>query len=698
VIAGTYATQPGRQHPLGAIADAGGVNFSVFSQNADEVELLLFEHHDDASPFQQVHLIKTFYFWHIYVAGLSSGTHYAFRVAGPHGPGDPELRGHRFNSNKVLIDPYSRGDTQTLWQRGAACGPGDNLATSMRSVVVDSATYDWEGDRPLQRPMSESVIYEMHVGGFTRSPSSGSRHPGTFAGVVDKIPYLQELGVTAVELLPVMEFDETEVTGTNPLTGQPLSNFWGYSTVGFFSPHAGYCVSPEQGTHVCEFRDMVKALHTAGIEVILDVVFNHSSEGNQFGPTMHFKGFDNSVYYHLSPADRQFYMNYAGTGNTVNCNHPIVEKLIVESLAFWVEDMHVDGFRFDEGSILSRGEDGRPLAHPPVVWQVELEEALADTKVIAEAWDADGLYQIGYFPGTRWAEWNGRFRDDVRRFITGDRGMVGAVTARISGSSDLYQPTGRLPINSINFITCHDGFTLNDLVSYNSKHNDANGEANRDGNNDNLSYNCGVEGPTADGRIDEFRRRQIKNFAAVLLLSRGVPMILGGDEARRSQQGNNNAYCQDNEISWYDWQQVGARGEIFEFFKKMIGLRKRHPTLTRPAFYIGPRGGPVNDRALPDVTWHGCRLGCPGWYDPNCRVLGFTLGGYGDDVDLHIMMNMEDGELEFDMPLVPSRQWHRLVDTARPSPEDIVELELAVPATGNSYTVQAKSVVVFASR
>jgi glycogen operon protein len=390
-------------------------------------------------------------------------------------------------------------------------------------------------------------------------------------------------------------------------------------------------------------------------------------------------------------------MNYAGCGNTVNCNHPIVEKLIVESLEFWVREMHVDGFRFDEASIMSRGEDGLPLPHPPVVWQVELSEALADTKVIAEAWDAAGLYQIGYFPGTRWAEWNGRFRDDVRRFVTGDHGMVGAVTARIAGSADLYQPTGRLPINSVNFITCHDGFTLNDLVSYNGKHNEANGEGNRDGANDNLSYNCGAEGPTEDGNIEEFRRRQIKNFAAILLLSRGVPMILGGDEVRRTQHGNNNAYCQDNEISWYDWHQVEAQAETFEFFKKMIGLRKQHPTLSRPAFFAGSPGGPVNDRGLPDVAWHGCRLGCPGWNDSNCRVLAFTLGGYGGEDDLHVMMNMDDGELGFDVPVVSGRQWHRLVDTAQPSPDDIVESDLAVTVVGNTYAVQAKSVVVLAS-
>ena len=407
-------------------------------------------------------------------------------------------------------------------------------------MVIDISDYDWEGDRPLNQPMNEMVIYEMHVGGFTRHPSSGVGHPGTFSAIIEKIPYLKELGITAVELLPVMEFDRKEVLRMKPDGSGPLTNYWGYSTVSFFAPESSYCVSPEQGAHVREFRDLVKALHRAGIAVILDTVFNHTSEGNHLGPTINFKGFCNEIAYHLTPSDRQYYMDYSGCGNTVNCNHPIVQKFILECLEFWVKQMHVDGFRFDEGSILSRGEDGVPMVHPPVIWSIELSESLLDAKIIAEAWDAAGLYQIGYFPGYRWAEWNGRFRDDIRRFVRGDPGLVAAVASRIAGSADIYQASGHLPINSINFVTCHDGFTLNDLVSYNAKHNEANGEDNRDGINDNLSWNCGVEGETDDPAVEALRSRQIRNFAAILLLgprrAHGLRGRRGPPDPERQQQ------------------------------------------------------------------------------------------------------------------------------------------------------------------
>ncbi len=690
-----YTVEAGRPHPLGATLDATGVNFSIFSQNATGVELLLFERHDDIHPVQVIQLDpsrnRTFHFWHCYVRGLPHGAHYAYRVDGPM---DPSGRGFRFNRNKVLIDPYALGNTQTLWKRGDACGPQDNLATSMRSVVIDAEHYDWEGDKPINRPMNESVIYEMHVGGFTRSTTAGVKHPGTFYGLIEKIPYLQSLGVTAVELLPVFEFDESEASGVNPLTGQPLANYWGYSPISFFNPHGGYCVSPHEGSHLREFRDMVKALHRAGIEVILDVVFNHTSEGNEGGPVINFKGLGNDIYYHLETPDRQYYKNYSGCGNTFNCNHPIVEKLIVDCLEFWVREMHVDGFRFDEGSVLSRGEDGAPLVHPPVVWQIELSETLADTKIIAEAWDAAGLYQIGYFPGTRWAEWNGRFRDDVRRFVKGDPGLVGQVAWRIAGSADLYQASGHLPINSVNFITCHDGFTLNDLVSYNDKHNEANGEGNRDGISDNLSWNHGVEGPTDDPEVDALRRRQIKNFCAILLLSQGVPMLLAGDEVRRTQQGNNNAYCQDNELNWLDWDNLAKNADTFRFFQEMIAFRKAHPIVHRPRFFRGEQ----NERGLADITWHGTRLGAPDWNDPGTRVLAFTLGGFGDDPDVHVMMNMYWEPIAFEVPSVPGREWCRAIDTSLPTPQDIVEVSQASPMPASSYQVGGRSVVVLVSR
>ncbi len=687
-----HAAEPGQPHPLGATVTGAGVNFSLFSEDATRVELLLFERHDSPEPYQTIpfdpFVNKTFHFWHAHVAGLKPGAHYAFRVDGPPGTGG----GHRFDREKVLIDPYARGNTDSVWRRVLACSPGDNVSTSMRSVVIDPRAYDWEGDVPLNRPHSEAVIYEMHVRGFTASPSSGVAHPGTFSGVVEKIPYLKALGVTAVELLPIFDFDETDVL--RQVNGKPLYNFWGYSTIGFFAPQSFYCVSPEEGRHLDEFRDMVKALHQAGIEVILDVVFNHTDEGNHQGPVYCFKGIGNRSYYHLAPWDPHYYLDYSGCGNTVNCNHPVVQKLIVECLQYWVREAHVDGFRFDEGSILSRGEDGAPLPHPPVVWQIELDETLARAKVIAEAWDAAGLYQIGHFPGDRWSEWNGCFRDDVRRFVRGDGGVVGAVATRIAGSADLYQPRGQCPSNSINFIACHDGFTLNDLVSFNEKHNEANGEDNRDGVNDNLSWNCGVEGDTDDPAVDALRARQVKNFAAILLLSRGIPMFAAGDEARRTQRGNNNAYCHDNEISWFDWTLPAKNGGLLRFWQRMIAFRKAHPVLRQPRFYSGA----VNERGLADISWHGCGLDEPGWNDPGARALAFTIGGFKGDADIHVMMNMYWQPLDFAVPAVPGRQWFTAIDTSAPSPGDIADPGDETAFFGSSYTVNSRSVAVLISR
>src|SRR5579863_2754334 len=624
-----YQIECGRSHPLGAIPDANGVNFSVFADRATAVELLLFKNHESLTPFMTISLDpnkhKHFHFWHVYVRGLKAGTHYAYRVDGlqdVHGSGD------HYNRNKVLIDPYARGNTDTLWNRGNACGPEDNLATSMRSVVIDTSGYNWEDDRPLHRPMNETIIYEMHVSGFTKSYTSGSQNPGTFAGIIEKIPYLKELGITAVELLPVFDFDQKGSERLSPVDGKPLRNYWGYDPHSFLGPENSYCMNAEEGNHLDEFRDMVKALHKAGIEVILDVVFNHSTEGNEQGPTLNFKGFANSVYYMLSPEDRQYYMNYSGCGNTFNGNHPITEKLIVDALEFWVEEMHVDGFRFDEAVILCRDQNGTPMNFPPVIWQIELSEALADSKVIAEAWDAAGLYEVGYFPGYRWGEWNGRFRDTIRHFVKGDQGdcdgknLISKVADVIAGSADIFEANGELPINSVNFITAHDGFTLNDLVSYNDKHNEANGEGNQDGINENLSWNCGAEGATDDAAIEALRNRQVKNFAAILMLSQGVPMFVSGDEVRRTQEGNNNAYCQDNEINWFDWTLVDKHHDVFQFFKRMIAFRRNCPTLLRNGFFKGQ----VNQRGLADISWHGCRLNSPGWNDPSSRVLAFTLG------------------------------------------------------------------------
>jgi glycogen operon protein len=694
-ITTTYQVEPGSTHPLGTTLDKDGVNFSIFSQHATSVELLLFDRHDDPEPIQIIQLDpeinKTFCIWHIYVRGLKADTAYAYRLDGPQ---DLHGAGHRFNKNKVLIDPYAKSISNALWNRKDALGSKDNLTSSMRSVAIDISDYDWEGDRPLNRPMRETIIYEMHVGGFSKSPSSGCKHSGTFYGVIEKIPYLKELGITAVELLPVFDFDEKGFI--REVDGKVLKDYWGYNPHSFFAPEISYCAFPTERNPINEFRDMVKALHKVGIEVILDVVFNHTSEGSDEDLIINFKGLDNSVYYHLAPFDKQYYMDYSGCGNTFNCNHPMVEKLIVDCLEFWVKEMHVDGFRFDEGSILARGQDGVPMAYPPVVWHIETSETLADTKIIAEAWDAAGLYQIGYFPGYRWAEWNGRFRDDIRRFVKGDPGLAGAAASRIAGSADIYQRHSHLPINSVNFITCHDGFTLNDLVSYNYKHNEANGEDNRDGVNDNLSWNCGVEGNTEDPEIDALRRRQIKNFAAILLLSQGVPMFLAGDEVRRTQNGNNNAYCQDNEIGWFDWGLVEKNADIFRFFKLMIEFRKCycHPALHRRHFFSGK----VNERGLADISWHGCKLLSPGWDNPNSRALAFTLGGFEGAADIHVMLNMYWKELNFEIAFVEGREWYKVVNTAEPSPMDIMESGKETVVSDKVCLVEGRSVVVLISK
>ena len=686
----------GRAQPLGATVDSdgAGVNFSIYSEYATAVELLLFADHDSPLPSDVVRLDpgvnKSFHFWHAHVSGVGAGQIYAYRMDGPT---DTSRSGSRFNPNKVLIDPYALGNVNALWDRGHAVGPDDNVTCSMRSIVLDPGDYDWEDDRLPNVPMADTVIYEMHVRGFTRSPTSGVAHPGTFRGVVEKIPYLVDLGVTAVELLPIFDFDESQVLRAAP-DGTPLRNYWGYDPYGHFAPQSSYCNEPGEGSHLCEFRDMVKALHKAGIEVILDVVYNHTSEGNQNGPTISFRGQANEAYYHLVPGDKQYYMDFSGCGNTFNANHPVVTKYIIESLEYWVSECHVDGFRFDLGSVLSRGTDGGPMTVPPVLWNIELSRILSETKVIAEAWDAGGLYQVGRFPGKRWCEWNGPYRDDIRRFLRGEPGIIGPVATRIAGSQDLFGPEEEAPSNSINFITCHDGFTLNDLVSFNGKHNEANGENNRDGSDDNRSWNCGIEGPSDDPEIEALRVRQIKNAVAILMLSRGTPMLLGGDEFRRTQGGNNNAYCQDNELSWYDWTLVDKNADLVRFVSGMIALRKRFPTLRRDAFF----GGDVNARGLPEVAWHGCDLNRPGWHDSLCRVLAFTLGALGDEPDLHVILNMYDLGLDFEVPKVEGRGWALAVDTARPSPADIVPAGTEEPIAGTTHHVFGRSAVVLISQ
>ncbi len=690
-----YQIRTGSRYPMGATLLADGVNFSIYSRHASSVELLLFAAADSHEPFQiiplEARLHRVFFFWSIVVIDLPAGTHYAWRIDGPD---DVHQSGFRFDREKVLLDPWTRGVSDTLWQRAAAAVPGSNMSTSMRSVV-QSAEYDWGDDETLGciRP-EKTIIYEMHVGGFTRHPASGVSQPGTFLGVIEKIPYLMALGVTHVELLPVMAFDEQDVPAGVAELG--LVNYWGYSTHSYFSPHPGYCVSTHVAAHVNEFRDMVKALHEAGIGVILDVVFNHTAEGGAGGPVINFKGIGNEAFYHLDPGDRAIYRDYTGCGNTVNCNHPLVAMFILECLEYWVREMHVDGFRFDLASVLSRGEDGEPLYHAPVLWNIEFSNVLSETRLIAEAWDAAGLYQVGDFPGFRWAEWNGQYRDVVRRFVRGDKSLHSELARRFSGSSDLYQNDDRLPMNSINFITCHDGFTLYDLTSYNEKHNEGNGENNRDGNSNVLSWNCGTEGDTDDPEILALRRRQAKNFMAILLLSQGIPMISAGDEVLRTQYGNNNVWCQNNELGWFDWRLTESNSDMLRFTQLMIAFRKRHPCLTHIRFLNGlERDG----HWFPDITWHGERLNLPLWEDPDAQLLACTLGAVDAwEEDLFVVMNMQASELVMPLPQVAEGHWYLAIDTAGKSQLDIMHADDQPLQAAPSYHVQPHSVVVFERR
>ena len=681
---------PSRPFPLGAVADVEGVNFSVHSRHADALELLLYDSADAAAPARVISLDRdadrTGDYWHVRVPGLAPGQIYAWRARGPVDP----ARGRRFDGDKVLLDPYGRAVAIPAgYRRAAAAMPGANHALAFKSVVVDTGRYDWEGDRPLRRPFTQTVIYELHVRGFTQHPSSGvpAARRGTYAGLVDKIPYLVDLGITAVELLPVFQFD--------PQDAPPgLTNYWGYAPISFFAPHAGYAAAQGPLAVLDEFRDMVKALHRAGIEVILDVVFNHTAEGNEAGPTFGLRGLDDAVYYLHDAAGR--YANYSGTGNTLNANHAVVRRLIVDSLHYWVQVMHVDGFRFDLASILSRDVDGVPLANPPVLWDIETDPRLAGTKLIAEAWDAGGLYQVGGFAGQRWKEWNGRFRDDVRSFVRGDPGVVQALADRLLGSPDLYAARPREPAQSINFVTCHDGFTLEDLVTYNTKHNEANREGNRDGSDDNRSWNCGAEGPTDDPEVLALRARQVRNLLAITVLSLGTPMLLMGDEMRRSQQGNNNAYCQDNETSWLDWRLLDRSAGLHRFVKGLIRLRFRRESV-RTDHHLTL----AELMAHAHVQLHGVRLDAPDT-GAESHSLAVTASSLSGDLLMHFALNAWWQPLEFELPALPDwagTGWRRVIDTSRPAPADLCHTDAAEAVAGASHRVEARSVVVlFAGR
>ena len=680
--------QKGSSAPLGATVYLGGVNFSVFSKNATLIELLLFDDENKAQPAKIIpldaHRHRTYHYWHVFLPDLKPGQVYAYRA---HGPFAPE-RGLRFDGEKILLDPYGLAvAVPEAYNRGAASRPGDNAAAAIKSVVADPGRYDWEGDLPLKRPFAETVIYELHVRGFTRHPSSGvaSAKSGTYAGLIEKIPYLKDLGVTAVELLPVFQFDPQDAP-------QGRVNYWGYQPVSFFAPHHAYSSRKEPLGVLDEFRDMVKALHRAGIEVILDVVFNHTTEGGHGGPTLCYRGLANDFYYILEK-DKSRYADYTGCGNTLNANQPIVRRLIQDSLRYWVTQMHVDGFRFDLASILSRDEAGRPLPNPPVLWDIESDPLLAGTKLIAEAWDAAGLYQVGSFVGDTWQEWNGRFRDDVRRFWKGDNGSVSGVATRLLGSPDIYGHEEREAEQSVNFITCHDGFTLNDLVSYNHKHNEANGENNRDGSDDNQSWNSGVEGPTDDPGIEALRNRQVKNFFTLVLLAAGTPMLLMGDEVRRTQQGNNNAYCQDGDISWFDWNLLERHAGIHRFVKALNAFRQRRDVVTE--------GGKLSLNELlhrAKIAWHGVALNRPDWSERS-HSLAFTLQSLRARYLLHGMLNAYWEPLTFELPPVlaeDQQPWRRCIDTALASPDDIYLWEKAPLVTQATYLVQPRSLALLA--
>jgi isoamylase len=680
-----YSISQGKPDKLGVTFSKDSANFCVFARFAVSVELLFFDHKDapEASHVFKLSDIsnRTAYYWHILVEGVKAGQLYAFRVDGPYRP----LEGLSFNSDKVLLDPYGilveRGEN---FCREAAIKDGSNIDKCLKSVVVDIDDYDWGDDQHPRHPFATSVIYEMHVGGFTRHKSSGVRENkrGTYAGLIEKIPYLKELGITAVELMPVFQFDPSEHHAG-------LVNYWGYSPLSLFSTHREYSSDQSVLGPINEFRDMVKALHAAKIEVILDVVYNHTAEGDENGPTFSFRGFDSSVYYIMSE-DRKHYMNFSGCGNTLNGTHSIVRRMILDSLHFWVEKMHVDGFRFDLASILSRDEVGKPMLSPPTLWSIDTDPTLSPVKLIAEAWDAGGLYQVGSLAGQRWREWNGHFRDDVRRFVRGDSGLVGKFVARLIGSPDVYGEHNLEPEKSVNFITCHDGFTLNDLVSYNDKHNFANGEGNNDGCSDNFSWNHGTEGETNDPKLKQLRLQQMKNLLTINLISLGTPMILMGDEIAHSQQGNNNSYCQDNPDFWFNWDNVESNKELFRFTKALIEQRT---TLEAVHLSDARRDSLHEIIAQSGIRWHGVKLNLPDWGD-HSHAIAMESKKLNSDHVSYVVFNAYWENLTFELPESPSGKWQRVVDTSLNEKQDIHVPGGKKHFVNKNYLVNARSIVI----
>jgi len=666
---GEFRLRYGHPLPFGVSLVPGGINFSIYSSHATDCTLVLFEK-GGAQPVAEIPFPSEFRIGHIWAMIVFDLDHtklqYGYRFGGPWDP----KKGHRFDRSNILLDPFARSiGGRDVWMKR----PAEDEIYPHRAQICDE-DFDWDHDRPLRLPTTDLVIYEMHVRGFTRHDSSGVRHPGTFDGIREKIPYLKSIGVNCVELMPIFEFDEFENTRTNPVTGEQLCNYWGYSTVGFNAPKAGYAASGATGGQADEFKQLVKDLHAAGIQVVLDVVFNHTAEGGEGGPTISFRGIDNRTFYMLLPDGS--YANFTGCGNTVNCNHPAVRLFIRNALAYWASEFHVDGFRFDLASVLSRDSDGHPLANPPLIEELAHAPVLASCHLIAEAWDAGGLYQVGQFPDYgRWIEWNGKFRDAARRFLKGDPGVVGEMVQRIMGSPDLYKAAGRKPTASVNFITCHDGFTLRDLWSYNEKHNLENGESGRDGSDWNASWNCGVEGETDDPKILDLRLRMQKNSLTLLFLSQGVPMVYMGDEYGRSQRGNNNAYCHDEEWNWFDWSKTGDDNELLRFFRGITAFRVSQPGLRREEFLTGED---AVGSGYPDISWHGVKAWKPDW-SFNSRTLAFMLCGrhskaLGGPPDfLYAVFNMFHEPLTFELPVLPRNVfWFRAIDTARRAPEDIL--------------------------
>jgi glycogen operon protein len=690
----------GSPMPLGAHENGGGVNFAIFSRYASRVRLEFFNHPEDAAPARAIDLDsarnRTGDVWHIWIKGIASGQFYAYRVDGPYEPN----KGHRFNFKKLLLDPFASAISQLpSWDFEAALGydpssPGKDLTSSkldnaktMPKCVFVNDPFNWAGDQPLRHPWSKTVIYETHVRGFTIHPKSGVNHPGTYRGLMEKIPYFKTLGVTAVELMPVQEFNEASVTRKNPQTNERLKNYWGYDSVAYFAPKASYSSSGGLGQQKLEFKEIVQAFHKAGIEVILDVVFNHTAEGNELGPTLCFRGMDNAIFYSLAD-DKRHYKDFAGTGNTVNANHPVVRDHILAALRYWTVEMHVDGFRFDEASVLGRDSTGKLLAKSPLLGRIAEDPILQNVKIIAEAWDAGGAYEVGSFSKRRWSEWNGHYRDEVRRFWRGDGGMLGLFAQRISGSADIYSKAGKGPECSINFITSHDGFTLNDLVSYNDKHNEANGENGQDGINENFSANNGAEGRTKDAGIESVRKRQIKNFLLTLLVSRGVPMLLGGDEFRRTQGGNNNAYCQDNETSWIDWNNLEQHQEIYRFAQGMIAFRLAHPVLSKEQFYTDT-----------EIDWFSPQGGLPKWTDPKEKHFACLIHE-DEQRALYLMFNAGADAVDFHLPPMTSGvQWHLAIDSFGETPHDLFAVgEESLLKYPQTYLLKPRSSAILLAR